>query len=335
MIGNGCFATGTRFRVVTPVGVQERPIEALRPGEQVMTATGPAPVAAIAPCDPPEGPGAAIQLQPNAIAPGQPAAPLLVAPEQLVFIRDDQWPEGALAPAGALVNGRAILRAARPGGVVWYALSLESQGLPLAAGLPLASHRAPGGTLAAELVPPGPRLFALRGRLGRAAATAAAAADPAQTAPASEPPPGSPEAPPEPAFVDDLPPGEAPDLRLLADGRALAAEQVEGGTWQFRIPARARALRLLSPVGVPPNRPEGDSDGRRFGVAIQSVLLDGIPLDLGGPVAGEGFYELETREHHRWRWTNGNARLVLPPCHLPRSLTVSISDWHRLLRRQA
>lgn len=330
-LGDGCFPAGTLITIATPVGLQERAIESLHPGELAQGPAGSAPLAAIAPCPMPDGPGAAILLRANAIAPGRPRQDLLVTPEQLLFVRDAQLPDGALVPAGALVNGRSVQRVPRPEGVAWFALGLEAHGLVVAAGQPASTRRAPGEALSQRLLPPGPGLFALRGRLTRAAPAPVAAAP---AAPPEQPTPArSPAADAEPVFVDELPPGEAPDLRLVADGRLAPALPSESGAWCFRIPAGATTFRLLSPVGVPPDRPQGDADGRRFGVAIQSILLDGIPLDLGGRVAGDGFHAFEMREQHSWRWTDGNARLVLPPCAQPRRLEVTINDWHRLLRR--
>ena len=69
-------------------------------------------------------------------------------------------------------------------------------------------------------------------------------------------------------------------------------------------------------------------------MAIQALLLDGIPLDLGGPAAGDGFHGLESREQTRWRWTDGDAELLLPPCAAPRQLAVIINDWHSMLQRE-
>ncbi len=338
MIGDGCFLAGTPVRVATALGQHDRPVETLQPGESVVTATGPLRVVAVEKLAPPPGPGGAtIHLLPGALGPGRPRQDLVVTPEQLLFVQDEALPEGALAPAGALVNGRSILRAARTEQTPWYGVTLEGHGLPLVANLPAASRRDAGGALSARLLPPGPALFALRGRLTRAA-----------TAEAPPPPAATPEPPPAEAPPDDLPPndllpndlppgdlpsGEAPDLRLVADGRTVLAQPPQGGLWRFTIPAGAASLRLVSPVGYPPNRDGGEADARRFGVAIQSILLDGVPLDLGGLVAGDGFHGLETRERRSWRWTDGNAQLILPPCPRPRLLDVAINDWHRLLRR--
>jgi hypothetical protein len=324
-LGDGCFLTGTLVSVATAVGQQERPVESLQPGEAVQAGAGTLEVRAVEVLPPPPGPGACIQLLPNALGRGRPRTALLVTPEQLLLVQDEHLPEGALVPAGALVNGRNILRTTRPEGVAWIGITLEAHGLLLAAGQPAASRRLADGALSVRLLPPGPGLFALRGRLTRAAAST-----PAEP-PAPEAPTPSPAAA-RPVFVDSLPRGEAPDLRLVADGALAPAVPHESGPWQFVVPAGATALQLISPIGVPPDRPAGDTDGRRFGVAIQSILLDGIPLDLGGRVAGEGFHALEQREHQSWRWTDGNAQLVLPRCAQPRRLDILINDWHHQLR---
>jgi hypothetical protein len=321
MIGDGCFPAGTLVAVHTPVGAQARPIESLQPDETLLTAAGPMRLLAVEPCAPPPTPGAAIRLLPGAFGPGQPSAELLVTSEQLLFIRDEALPEGAqpegvLAPAGALVNGRSVQRIARPPDLAWFALTLESHGMPLVANLPAGSRRPPGAPLSARLQPPGPGLFALRGRLARLAS-------------AEPPAPPAPRAPPTILATPALPESAA-TLSLLADGKEVAAAAPAGPCWRFTIPPAAAALRLRSPVGHPPG---ADTDGRAFGVAIEALLLDGIPLDLGGPAAGDGFHALEIREQQRWRWTDGNAHLVLPPCTTPRQLVVTINDWHTMLQR--
>lgn len=314
MIGDGCFPAGTLVAVQTAVGPEQRPIESLHPGETLLTATGPMTLQAIEPRESPPAPGAAIRLLPGAFGPGQPADEVLVTSEQLLLIRDEALPEGVLVPAGALVNGRSIQRIARPPGLAWFGIALDSHGLPLVANTPAACLRAPGIPLSARLLPPGPGLFALRGRLTRMAPTAppvAAAPPPPTTAP--------------------LLPDDAPALLLLADNQPIAAHPAAAEhRWSFTIPPAATALRLRSPIGHPPGE---DRDGRAFGVAIQALLLDGIPLDLGGPAAGAGFHTLELNDQQRWRWTDGNAELVLPPCATPRHLAVIINDWHTMLQR--
>lgn len=319
MIGDGCFPAGTPVAVQTASGPQQRPIESLHPGDSLLTAHGPMPLLAVEPREPPPSPGAAIRLLPGAIGPGQPSQELLVSSEQLLFIRDAALPEGVLAPAGALVNGRSVQRIPRPAGLAWFGIALESHGLPLVADLPAGCLRDAGGALSARLLPPGPGLFALRGRLGRGAAEPA--------------PPPEPAAMPPPPAAEPPPPDDAPALLLLADGRPIAAQPPEGEAhrWCFTIPPAAAALRLRSPVGHPPGE---DTDGRAFGVAIEALLLDGIPLDLAGPAAGAGFHALESRDQHRWRWTDGDAELLLPPCATPRRLVATINDWHRLLQRK-
>jgi hypothetical protein len=310
MIGDGCFPAGTPVAVETG----EQPIEALHPGQLVRTATGPQPLAALEPRE--AAAGAAILLHAGALGPGQPSRDLLVSPEQLLLVRDHVLPEGVLVPAGALVNGRGVQRTTRPAGLAWFALAFDAHTLPLVAGLAAGCLRDTATPLSARLLPPGPGLFALRGRLGRAAPP-----------PAAEPPPPPAPAPPSPPAPL---PADTPALQLVADGRPVPAERDDGGHWRFTIPPDAASLRLASPIGHPP---DGKADGRNFGVAILALLLDGIPLSLTGPACGDGFHPPEGNGTRAWRWTDGDAELALPPCATPRRLEVTISDWHLMLRR--
>ena len=238
MIGDGCFLAGTPVRVATALGQHDRPVETLQPGESVVTATGPLRVVAVEKLAPPPGPGGAtIHLLPGALGPGRPRQDLVVTPEQLLFVQDEALPEGALAPAGALVNGRSILRAARTEQTPWYGVTLEGHGLPLVANLPAASRRDAGGALSARLLPPGPALFALRGRLTRAA-----------TAEAPPPPAATPEPPPAEAPPDDLPPND-----LLPND--LPPGDLPSGEAPDRPTARCWRSRRRAACGASPSPP--------------------------------------------------------------------------------
>lgn len=320
-LGDGCFLTGTLISVVTAVGRREQPVESLRPGETVTTAAGEREVRAVDVLTPSPPPGASVRIMPNALGPGRPRESLTVTPEQLLFVQDDHLPDGALVPAGSLVNGRSIQRATGPSeGSEWHCIGLASHGLLLVHNLLVSSRRRSGEALCTRLLPPGPGLFALRGRLSRMATSAT---PPPDTAAAPTVPP--PAAPPTVALTfEDL-----PLLLQVADDIVRPAAAPDG--LHFTIPPGAETLRLRSPLGTLSAQDTADADQRVFGVAIQSVMLDGIPLDLGGIIAGDGFHALEVREHQRWRWTNGNAELRLPPCRQPRCLTVAINDWHKLL----
>jgi hypothetical protein len=317
-IGDGSFAEGTRIAV--PAG--EIAVERLAAGDLLLTPGGPAEIQRI------ERRGSApggILVRAGALGPDRPRRDLQLQAEHLLHLRDGPT-SSVLAPAGALVNGSSITRLTGTEASDWFAIDLAPHGLVLAENLAVASRRNPSGPLCARLMPPGPGLFALRGRLARGELVEPPLAPPAPPSPPAEAAPPPPQAG-EPAWTDPLPAAAAPPLRLLADGIALTPEPAADGSLRVTIPPGAVWLRLVSP----PGRPEGSLDSRRFGVAVTRLELDGIPLDLAGLPAGPGFHPLEGPPDAPWRWTDGFARLVLPPSPLPRRLAIGITDWHAML----
>lgn len=276
--------------IATPGGAVA--VEDLRAGDQVMTELGPA---RLLECAPAGTAPAGVLIRAGALGPGCPARDIALAAQHLIFLREPTAAQGALAPAAALVNGNTVLRATEPAERAWFIPRLETPALLLAENLALAAHRAEGMAPCAPTVPPGPALFALRRRVVQGEVVSAL------------PPPPKPDA----------------DLLLLADSARVRAEAED--PWRFTIPPGARALHLASPVGVLADA----ADSRQFGVAITAIRLDGIPLDLAGPIAGAGFHPPEAG----WRWTDGRAELRLPPSAHPRRLEVWITDWHHTLRR--
>ncbi len=131
-----CYCPGTR--IATPDG--NIAIEALRIGDLVTTHAGEAkPIKwigrrAYAPAFVAANPQLRpVRIRAHAIAPGVPARDLLVSPQHAVLVGTDFG--AALVPAGALVNGRSILRDTPTDGVAYLHLELERHQLIEAEGL--------------------------------------------------------------------------------------------------------------------------------------------------------------------------------------------------------
>ncbi len=324
-LGNGSFAQGTR--IATPSGPAL--VESLSPGDQVLTDAGPANLV-VAASRPPAPPSVLVRA--HAFGQGAPSVDLRLSTEHMIHLRDSGTAEAVLVPVGALINGASIIRLPIVAAVSWITLGVQRHALVLAEDLPVGAMRPDGSPMVARQMPPGPALFALRGRVGRGEIAAVWPAPAWQEPPLAAEPQAAPPVPAARPSPRPAPrPADMPVLALLADGAALPA--FDGGTtWRFTIPKGAAELRLVSPVGLPAS---GD-DGRKFGVAVRALVLDSIPLALDGPVAGEGFYGVEGDPRTpgaAWRWTNGNAHLVLPPARRPRRLEIGITDWHTLLKR--
>jgi hypothetical protein len=278
------------------------PVAALSPGDLVQTHGG--LIALVAVHEIPPAPGA-ILVRPGAFGPEHPSRDLVLAAEQLVYLRAPDAAQGALAPVGALVNGSTVLRANDSTERRWFTLQCAQHAIATVDGLPLALHRPAGAPLAAAAIPPGPALFALRGRVARGEIVA------------------------ERADIPDPLASGAQTVMLRVDGRMIASESPD--SFRFRVPPGASAIVLVSRSF----RLRNSEDTRRFGVAVTALVLDGVPLDLAGPAIGPGFHLLEGEGDSRWRWTDGAATIAIPPSARPRRLAVAITDWHSKLEQAA
>ncbi len=143
MTGIICFVTGTLIRTATGY----RPVETIAPGDVVWTRAGHLPVvwtgntsvtAGMLRGDPALRP---VRIRQDAFGPGQPFADLLVSPQHRLWV--DDWrvevllgfEGGALAAAGALVDGQRILRDTPEHDITYHHIALathevlDSQGL--------------------------------------------------------------------------------------------------------------------------------------------------------------------------------------------------------------
>jgi hypothetical protein len=329
----------------------------LHPGDALLTLADdeeqPKPILAIhrIEIDPANHPSpmlvAPVCLRANALAPGIPSADLFLPPEALVRCRESgpsDAPAGSgedpghLIPVAALLNGLSVFRYAGPGPHVWLIPDLGTHTILLAARVALASTRptpsSPGRSFAClpEILP-GPATNAWRTRfLARAReaqfpphpAAAAVRSRPAlpESAPAS-PPPTSPR-----AGAGGAP--ETTSLSVLAAGAEVPCEpQGEPSLYAFLLPARTGPVRLRSTPRHAPNAEEG----RRFGVCVVEIAVDGTILPIDSPAFGPGFHPPEANMDTIWRWTNGDAWLILPYSAQPRTLRIRITDWHKDLGR--
>jgi len=87
---------------------------------------------------------------------------------------------------------------------------------------------------------------------------------------------------------------------------------IRGPLYQFSLPPGCLAVRIRSHAGVPAGHELAATDCRRLGVRITGALLAGRMLPLQGPAFAEGFHPIEQNAEERWRWTDGDALLLLP-----------------------
>lgn len=136
---------------------------------------------------------------------------------------------------------------------------------------------------------------------------------------------------PERQPVAAAPRETGPPLRALVGIRELPIDAATLGESRlslcFTVPPRTATLRLSSPVG----RPHGEQ--RKLGVAIVSLMLGEEAIPLDSPALIRGFYRPEADETLAWRWTDGEALLVLTSRPATQTLTVVTTTWHEALQK--
>lgn len=315
-----CFVKGTLIATIDgPVTV-----EALSVGDMVITASGAArPVKWIGHMlgrtlfHPRPWEVQPVRVRAHAFGADVPTRDLRLSPGHAAFV------DGVLIPVGHLVNGATIIQE-DVAEVHYYHVELDSHDLLVAEGLPCESYLddsnrasfANAGTFAelhgrldprswddacAPMVAGGPQLVAVQQRLlDQAAALGWERCEEA-------------------------------DLLVEADGVAIAPLHRSGNRFWF-APQAANSLTLVSGSGVLAQVMPGIADGRRLGVAVGEIRIDGAILALEDAAFGAGFYPTERHEDHGWRWTNGAARIDRPlsaPAMVEISLTMVAPWWRR------
>ena len=310
-----CFAAGTLLDTPDgPVAVQ-----ALRPGDRVLTASGEARAARWIGWrridlrrHPNPGAALPVRILAGALAPGEPRRDLLLSPDHALLIN------GGLIPVRLLLNGATIRQEDECPSVTYFHVELDSHDILLAEGLAAESYLDTGNRgmfenagLPLTLHPD----FAAHNDQARREAESCAPfiADPGRVEPVWQALAGRAGALghvlPVAATTND------PALRVERDCRRLKPVVVSDGRHVFVLPRGAGPIRLVSRA-TPPNvlRPWLD-DRRLLGVMVRRLTLrhgndaDAIPLDH--PDLRDGWWGLEHDGRRHVRWTNGNAELPL------------------------
>jgi len=247
-----------------------------------------------------------IRIMAGAFEPGLPERDLRLSPHHAVYV------DGVLIEAQALVNGATIIQEAHTTHVTYHHIELDQHDVLLAEGLPVESFLDTGNRnmfqdqqtivlhpsfvgsadkdFCVPLVLEGDLITTVRARLlARAEALGFAKTD-------------------------------AVELIARAGGKAIWPV-ANGEALAFVLPENTESIELVSAAGVPALHAAAGGDKRRLGVAIAELtLVEGekrttIALDHAGH---EGFHDVENGH----RWTNGNARVALPPVAGPAVLEV-------------
>jgi hypothetical protein len=218
-----------------------------------------------------------VRVKRGAFADGVPQADLCLSPDHAVLI------DGVRIPVVLLVNGRTIVQEPRNIVAYWH-IELDGDDSIFAEGLvcetyPSKSRPVPHRDVARRLRE-GAELMAARSWL----LARAVAQGNAQT--------------------DD------PGLRAVVGGHVLLP-RVIGRTHRFRLPEAARCVRLVSRSVVPAELREHSREARRLGVAVAHLRYGSVPIGLTDWRLGGGWHARERGPGGAWRWTDGNAGIVL------------------------
>ena len=237
-----------------------------------------------------------VRVLAGAFGDGLPRRDLCLSPDHAVHV------DGVLIPIRNLINETTISQ--EPAGrITYWHVELDQHDIILAEGLPAESYLDTGNRSAFNNANPTALHadFTLR---DRAAWNARACAE----------------------LVEDGP--RLADIRATLAARATAlgltpppayAVQIAtAGLVTAEIPAGTTRIVLASASRVPPG------ESRRLGAAIQSLTLDGASLPLACESLAAGFHAIESDDRHAWRWTNGDAVLLVPPSDQPRLLALSV-----------
>ncbi|MDE2514536.1 MAG: Hint domain-containing protein [Rhodospirillales bacterium] len=334
-----CYAAGTA--ILTPDG--ERAIETLHIGDPVLVRAGTAwqarPIRWIGhrridlAAHPQPQHAAPIRIRRGAFAQGMPHTDLLLSPDHAVFVDD------ALVCVRQLVNGATICREAGWREVTYFHLELDAHAILCAQGLPAESYLDTGqrGLFANAAGP-----AALHPDLaGWAACPARAAGSCARLL--------SEEATIRPiwqrladravALGYAMPSGAStadPAMSVLVAGRHIRPVRQDGGMEVFVLPRGTREVHLRSRAGAPCEARPWLEDRRRLGVYVAQLRLRSasavIDIPLDHPGLTQGWWAVERAGIALRRWTDGDARLCLPP--LPEVALLEVRIGREMLYAQ-
>ncbi|MDA8249871.1 MAG: Hint domain-containing protein [Rhodospirillales bacterium] len=300
-----CFCAGTGIAT----GHGTVPVEALRPGDAVRTASGRLAVVrwvgqrtvtqagraapdAVAP----------VRIAAHALAPGLPRRDVRLSPDHAVFV------DGVLIPAYLLVNGATIRRDPAVARVTYVHIELDRHDILLADGLPAESYLDTGnrGQFDRECgVRP---LYEVQSADPLAATRAAYAARGCATLHlGGDAVAGAHRRLAARAETLGWTLAQDPAVTVTADDRPLSPLPAADGEWAFAIAAGAREVRIRSRRFVPYQMDATRPDGRCLGVPLV-LHADGAASAM---TYAEGWHAAEAG--HGWRWTDGDARLRIAP----------------------
>ena len=297
---------GAGTRVMTLRG--EIAVESVHVGDRVVTLSGEGstlkPVVAVRSREidlgahPQPRLAAPVRVRAGAVAAGMPIRDLLMAPGCALGLEDDDAAR-VLVPAQALANGASIRREPETGRVTYWQVALAAHDLLMADGMAVES------AVASQVV-------ALRPPAAEAAPDLTGRGESEPCAPVLARAPALHARLLAMALADGYRLTDDPALELDIEGAAAVPLRADAGGFVILLPAGATLMRLRSRSVIPAELDPAGGDTRRLGVAVARVVRNGVELALDGPWFGAGFLAMERDGGAAWRWTDGDAAMVLP-----------------------
>jgi hypothetical protein len=311
-----CFAAGTR--IMTERG--EIAVERLAAGDRVLTAEGAArPIRWIGhrkinlARHPRPEQVRPILVRAHAVADGVPHRDLRVSPDHALLF------DGILILARLLVNGASIERDVHCRYVIYYHIELETHDILLAEGMPAESYLDTGNRGMFENA--GFPLILHPGSDDGQRQRIAGSVRPLVDAPATVEPIWRRLADRVALMGLSLPQAIAttgdPDLHIVTGGRRIEPVYADKGHYCFVLPHVDGPLRVVSRSLRPCEARPWIEDRRRLGVAVSRLELKDCscvePIPLDHPLLfAKGWWDVEQDRATMWRWTDGDAVILLP-----------------------
>jgi hypothetical protein len=295
-----CYCRGTRIRTMTG----EIPIEDLRIGDLVLTASGEARAvrwlghrALDCTCYSQPNELWPIRIQAGAFGERLPVRDLWVSPGHSILV------DGALIHAQRLINGASIVQVPRARVEYWH-LELDSHDILLAEGLPAESYLDMGNRTAfvnggafldahPDFAPKQCADFCRPQVLRGPALHGAKAALLARAH----------------GFGYEM--TEDADVHVICDGARIEPVRLGDTRLAFMLPATHAEMELRCRSFTPAHMSPESDDERELGICVSRLQIDGIDLALAHTAAFErGWHALEGDGDMHWRWTKD--RLPIP-----------------------
>jgi hypothetical protein len=260
-----------------------------------------------------------IRFRRDAFAKGVPSRDVLVSGDHAIFVRTALVPDGVLIPARLLVNGTSIVRETRLGRIRYFHVELDRHSVVFAENLPSESYLDTGNRSFFQNSGGVVDLHATFGAKEPLISRDTHSCAPFVYAPKSVLPIWTRLAQRGADLgygVAEMAATHDPEPRLSVNGREYRPVRSSNDVFSFMLPSSPSDVRLLSRAARPCDARPWIEDRRTLGVSVSRIRVrqgqDVVDVPLDGQALGSGWWDVERDGVQMTRWTNGDARMLLP-----------------------